>query len=381
MKEKFNWLVAAVMSSTILASCGGGEAGQQQQNPMAAAQQVTAYTVKAEAVTGTDTYPGSVVALNEVELRPQVAGYITNIFVQDGQEVKKGQRLYEIDRNKYQAAHQQAQANLQSAQANLARVQKDLERYERLAERDAIARQQVDYARTDVQTAQSQVAAAQAQVRSVSTDLNYSVINAPFSGTIGISQVRVGTQVSPGQPLLNTISSTDPVAVDIAINEQEISRFQNLRQGQQPDSLFRMVLTNGTAYPQPGKLLAIDRAVGRQTGSITVRVQFPNSQRQLVPGMTVSVNVLNQDIGTHPVIPFRAVTEQLGEFYVYTIQGDSVLQQNVLLGTRFGSNIVVREGLKEGDRIVLEGMQRLRQGAKVQVGGPQASAAQPAAAR
>lgn len=380
MKENFKWLLPAVICSTLFVSCGG-DAGQQQQNPMAAAQPVTAYTVKAEAVTGTDTYPGSVVPLNEVELRPQVAGYITNIFVQDGQEVKKGQRLYEIDRNKYQAAYQQAQANLQSAQANLARVQKDLERYERLAERDAIARQQVDYARTDVQTAQSQVAAAQAQVRSVSTDLGYSVINAPFSGTLGISQVRVGTQVSPGQPILNTISSIDPVAVDFVINEQEIWRFQNLRQGQQPDSLFTMVLTNGIVYPQPGKLLAIDRAVGRQTGSITVRVQFPNPQRQLIPGMTVSMNVLNQDIGNQTVIPFRAVTEQLGEYYVYTIQADSVVQQNVQLGTRFGANIVVREGLKEGDRIVLEGMQRLRQGAKVQVGGPQAAPAQPAAAR
>ncbi|QCR21773.1 efflux RND transporter periplasmic adaptor subunit [Pontibacter sp. SGAir0037] len=381
MKRNYTWLMPAALCSVILTSCGGDQAGQQQQNPMAAAAPVTAYTVKAEEVTGTDTYPGSVVALNEVELRPQVAGYITNIFVQDGQEVKKGQRLYEIDRNKYQASYQQAQANLQSAQANLARAQKDLERYERLAEREAIARQQVDYARTDVQTAQAQVAAAQAQVRNVSTDLEYSVINAPFNGTIGISQVRIGAQVSPGQPVLNTISSTDPVAVDFVINEQEISRFQNLRQGQQPDSLFTIRLTNGTTYPQPGKLIAIDRAIGRQTGTVTVRVQFPNQQRQLVPGMTVNVNVLNQDIGSQPVIPYRAVTEQLGEFYVYTIQADSVVQQNVQLGTRFGASIVVREGLKEGDQIVVEGMQRLRQGAKVQVGGPQGAPAQPAAGR
>ncbi|MCC9165585.1 efflux RND transporter periplasmic adaptor subunit [Pontibacter harenae] len=381
MKRNYTWLLSAVLCSTVLASCGGDQAAEQQQNPMAAAVPVTAYTVKSESVTGTDTYPGSVVPINEVELRPQVAGYISNIYVQDGQRVTKGQNLYEIDRNKYQAAYQQAQANLQSTRANLARVQKDLERYERLAERDAIARQQVDYARTDVQTAQAQVTSAQAQVRSASTDLEYSLIKAPFTGVIGISQVRVGAQVSPGQPTLNTISSVDPIAVDFVINEQEIGRFADLQQGQQPDSLFTIKLTNGREYPYPGKLLAIDRAVGRQTGSITVRVQFPNSERQLIPGMTVNVQVLNQDIGTQPVIPFRAVTEQLGEYYVYQIQGDSVVQQNVQLGTRFGSDIVVREGVKPGDQLVVEGIQRLSQGAKVQVGAPQATPAQPAAAR
>ncbi|OKL41502.1 efflux RND transporter periplasmic adaptor subunit [Pontibacter flavimaris] len=371
MKRKYVWLAAAVISPTILMSCGGDKAGQQQMNPAAMAVPVNTIKVSEQSVTGKDTYPGTVTALQEVQLRPQVSGYITDIYVQDGQRVKRGQKLYEIDRSKYQASYQQARANLASAEANLARVQKDLERYERLAERDAIAKQQLDYARTEVQTAKAQVASAQAQVRSVSTDLGYSVINAPFDGNIGISQVRVGAQVSPGQPLLNTISSTDPIAVDIVINEQEIGRFNRMQQGNQPDSLFTITLNNGEQYPHNGKLLAIDRAIGRQSGTTTVRVQFPNPDEQLIPGMTVSLNVLNQDIGDQLVIPHKAVTEQLGEFYVYVVQGDSVVQQNVQLGTRFKSSIVVREGLKEGQQIVTEGVQRLRQGAKVQVGEPQ----------
>ncbi|GHA59311.1 efflux RND transporter periplasmic adaptor subunit [Pontibacter akesuensis] len=371
MKRHTLWLLAAISGPVILTACGGEEAGQQQMNPAAMAVPVNTITVSEERVTGTDTYPGSVVPLQEVELRPQVAGYITNIYVQDGQKVTKGQKLYEIDQSKYRAAYQQSQANLQSARANLARVQKDLERYETLAQKDAIARQQVDYARTDVQTAKSQVAAAEAQVQSVATDLGYSVITAPFSGTIGISQVRVGAQVSPGQPLLNTISSMDPIAVDFDINEQEISRFSGLTQGNQPDSLFTIRLNNGELYPHTGKLLVIDRAIGRRTGTTTVRVQFPNPNAVLVPGMTVTVNVLNQDIGNQLVIPYRAVSEQLGEYFVYVVQGDSVTQQNVQLGTRFGSDIVVREGVKAGDNIVVEGIQKLRQGAKVQVGAPQ----------
>ncbi|AKD04716.1 efflux RND transporter periplasmic adaptor subunit [Pontibacter korlensis] len=380
MKSKYTWLLSAIIGPTVLASCGGDNAAQQQMNPAAMAVPVSTAKVSEQRVTGKDTYPGSVTALQEVELRPQVSGYITNIYVQDGQRVTKGQKLYEIDQRKYQAGLQQAQANLQSARANLARVQKDLERYERLAEKDAIAKQQVDYARTEVQTAKSQVAAAQAQVQTASTDVGYSTITAPFSGTIGISQVRVGAQVSPGQPLLNTISSTDPIAVDFVINEQEISRFSRLQQGEQPDSLFTIRLNNGETYPHTGKLLAIDRAIGRQTGTTTVRVQFPNSDRVLIPGMTVSVDVLNQDIGQQLVIPYKAVSEQLGEFYVYLVQGDSAVQQNVQLGTKFNGNIVIREGLKEGQQIVVEGIQRLRQGAKVQVGAPQ-QGSQPAAGR
>ncbi|TXK26568.1 efflux RND transporter periplasmic adaptor subunit [Pontibacter qinzhouensis] len=378
MKRPISWLLTATLCPGLLISCGGNQNAQQ---PAPAAVPVNTTQVSEQNVTGIDAYPGTVVPLNEVELRPQVSGYITNIYVQDGQQVTKGQRLYEIDQSKYQASLQQAQANLQSAKANLQRVQQDVKRYERLSEQEAIARQQVDYARADLATAQAQVAAAEAQVRSASTDLGYAVITAPFAGTIGISQVRIGTQVSPGQPLLNTISSVDPIAVDFVINEREIGRFNQLQRGNQPDSLFTLRLNNSTAYSKPGKIIAIDRAIGRQTGTTTVRVQFPNEERLLMPGMTVDMQVLNQDLGNQLVIPYKAVTEQLGEYYVYLVQADSVVQQNVELGTRFGADIVVREGLQAGSTIVVDGIQKLRQGAKVQVGAPQASQAQPAASR
>lgn len=378
-KRDFLWLLAAFISPAVLMSCGDSQSGQQ---PSAApAASVSAYTVERQEVTGTDTYPGTVVPLHEVELRPQVSGYITNIYVQDGQEVKEGQKLYEIDRSKYQAAYEQAEASLRSARANLQRVEQDLERYERLLEQEAIARQQVDYARTDLQTARSQVASAEAQLQSASTDLRYSIVTAPFSGRVGISQVRIGAQVSPGQPLLNTISSEDPIAVDFVINEHEIPRFTRMRNNQQADSAFMLRLSNRETYAHPGTLSAIDRAVNRQTGTITVRLTYPNPERRLIAGMTVRVNVQNQDVGRQLVIPFKAVTEQLGEFYVYVIEDGVVHQQNVDLGTRFGADIVVREGLSEGDVIAVDGIQRLREGASVQVSGNgQSQSAQPASA-
>lgn len=348
-----------------LTSCGSKQEAAQQAPPPPVA--VRAVKVEQKPVTGIDEYPSTLVPLNEVEIRPQISGYITNIYIKDGQKVERGQKLYEIDRSKYQAAKQQAEANVAIAEANLARVTKDVERYERLMEQDAIARQQVDYAKADLLTAQSQLTAAKAQLQSASTDLNYSVILAPFSGTIGISKVRLGAQVSPGQPLLNTLSSVDPIQVNFAINEREIPRFNRImKDNNLPDSLFTIQLTDGSKYPYPGKLTTIDRAVGRQTGTINLRVEFPNPDKELIPGMTVTLRVINQDYGNQLTIPFKAVTEQMGEYFVYVVDAENTVhQQKLELGTLLGSEIVVRKGLQQGQQIVLEGIQKIREGAKV----------------
>lgn len=348
-------------------SCG--QKKQKEGPPAPKAVAVNTFHVTSQEVSGADQYPGTVVAVNEVELRPQVAGYITAIFVKDGQAVKQGQTIYEIDRTKYQAAYSQAQANLLSSQANLEKVKKDVERYERLLEREAIARQQVDYARAALKTAQSQVMSAEAQLRSAATDLGYSLIKAPFDGNIGISQVRIGSQVSPGQTLLNTISSNDPIAIDFVVNQNEIPGFNRmLTSGNNTDSTFHIILSDGTTYPQPAKLTTIDRAVDRQTGSITIRVNTPNPDRQLIPGMIVDIRVKNQDIGKKLVIPNKAVLEQMGEYFVYVVQGDSVVQRKIEPGSAVQDKIVVREGLAEGETIVAEGIQNLRQGAKITTG-------------
>jgi membrane fusion protein (multidrug efflux system) len=336
------------------------------QNGANTAVPINSYQVTQEKVTGIDTYPGTVVPLHHVELRPQVNGYITQIFVQDGQKISKGQKLYEIDRTKYQATYNQAQAALESAKANLQKVQKDVERYQNLDKQNAIARQRVDYALTDLRTAQAGLASAEASLSGAATDLRYSLITSPLTGVIGISQVKVGSQVSSGQPLLNTVSTDDPIAVDFVISQEEIPRFTVLRQQNIPvDSLFTLQFANGSVYTYPGKIIAIDRAVDPQTGSIAIRLQFPNPSRRLIAGMSAVVRVLNKDIGEQVVIPFKAVTEQLGEYYAFVIEGDSVNQRKLELGTQIGDRIVVRNGLQSGETIVLQGIQRLRQGSKV----------------
>ncbi|MGW8121320.1 efflux RND transporter periplasmic adaptor subunit [Roseivirga echinicomitans] len=365
MKTQYTLMTLAIVLLGISACSDNQAAVQQQMAPTAVA--VKAITVERKQVSAIDEYPASVVPKNEVELRPQISGTITNIFIQDGQTIKKGQKLYEIDRSKYLAAKQQAEAAVAIAESNLARITKDLERYVRLSEKDAIAKQQVDYAKADLLSTQSQLASAKAQLESAATDLSYTIVTAPFDGTIGISQVRLGAQVSPGQPLLNTLSSDNPILVNFSISEREIPRFNRLMKGTDtPDSLFTISLHGGSIYPFVGELVTIDRAVGRQTGTINLRVKFDNPNRDLISGMTVSMRVINQDYGQQVVIPYKAVTEQMGEYFVYVIDDENTVTQRTLeLGSLLGGNVAVRSGLKPGEKIVFEGIQKLRQGAKV----------------
>ncbi|WP_089680763.1 efflux RND transporter periplasmic adaptor subunit [Catalinimonas alkaloidigena] len=318
-----------------------------------------------------DTYPATVVALNEVELRAEVGGYITEIAFKEGQQVRKGQKLYEIDRTKYAAAYQQAKANLEVAKANEAKAQKDADRYTKLSEQDAIAQQRVDYAQTDLQNARSQVAAAEAAVARASTDLRYSTITAPFDGTVGISQVRLGALVTAGQTLLNTISTQNPIAVDVEIDEKQLSRFLDYEQADAtPDSLFTITLPNQKVYPYPGKISLIDRAIDPQTGTTTVRLVFPNDENRLRPGMSCLLRVRNDGGGERIVIPSKAITEQMSEYFVFTVDSSRAKQVRVELGPDLNGQMVINKGLEVGQQIVVDGVQKLRNGTPVQLESP-----------
>lgn len=325
-----------------------------------------------------DEYPAIVRALNEVELRAQVNGYITAIHFQEGDEVKKGQKLYSIDQQTYSANYEQAKANLEVQKANLDKAEKDRARYQELEKNDAIAKQQVDYAEAAYQSAKRQVEASEAAIRGVQTNVRYSTIVAPFDGTIGISQVRLGASVSAGQTLLNTISSDNPIAADIAVDQKEIFRFTQLykkKNAPAKDSTFRLAF-GGTVYPASGKISIIDRAVDPQTGTIRLRLTFPNPDNTLRPGMSGTLKVLSSGDQKTVVIPHKAVGEQLGEFFVYVTKGDTaVTQRKILVGKQIGTAVIVREGLQDGDNIVIEGVQNLREGSAITIAKPAAAPA------
>lgn len=318
-----------------------------------------------------DQFAGTVVALNSVELRSQVMGFITGIYFKEGEVVPKGKTLYEIDRRLYEAAYQQAQANLLSTQASYVRAQKDADRYTQLAKQDAVARQILDNAIATLETSRSQVAAATAAVSSARTNLGFSIIKAPFTGRIGISQVRLGAQIATGSTLLNTISSENPIAVDFVVDEGHIDRFIKLQnKALKQDSTFKVQLPGGQNYNHPGKISVIDRGVNNQTGTIRVRIRFPNPQNELVDGMSCVLNVLNTASGNQLVIPFKAVVEQMGEYFVFVAQDTIAKQHKIKIGPKVSSNIVVLSGIKEGDKIITDGLQKLRDGAHITLGAP-----------
>ena len=368
-----------VLLSVLLLAAGCGKGPQGPQGPPKAP--VVVQPVTTAHASYYDEYPSIVRALSEVELRAQVNGYITGIHFQEGDQVRKGQKLYSIDQQTYAANYEQAKAALEVQKANLAKAEKDVARYRELEKNDAIAKQQVDYAEAAYESAKRQVEASEAAIRGVQTNVRYSTIVAPFDGTIGISQVRLGASVSAGQTLLNTISSDNPIAADITVDQKEILRFTQLyhKKGAANDSTFRLAF--GTqVYPASGKISIIDRAVDAQTGTIRMRLTFPNADHALRPGMSGTLQVLSTGDQKTVVIPHKAVGEQLGEFFVYVTQGDTaVTQRKILVGKQVGKGIIVRDGLKEGDTIVTEGIQNLREGSAISIAKPEAAAAAPTA--
>lgn len=314
-----------------------------------------------------DEYPAIVTPLNQVDLRPQVTGYITGIHFKDGDRVKKGQLLYSIDAQLYTANYNQAVANLSAQEANLLKAQKDADRYRELAKNDAVAKQLVDNAEAALEVAKKQADAAKANISGVQTSVRYTKVYAPFDGLIGISQVKTGTAVSAGQTLLNTVSTDDHLAVDFNLDQREIYRFSNLlNQKKNNDSTFTLAFGN-ELYPAPGKLAFIDRAVDPQTGSIKARLIFPNAKNLLRAGMNGTVRVKTTSDGNALLIPYKAVTEQLGEYFVY-VPGDSnkVTQVKIVPGKQIGTNVIIKEGLTEKDSVVTQGLQNVREGAVIQ---------------
>jgi len=331
---------------------------------------VSTVQVGEEPVANTVNYPGTVVALNQTELRAEVNGYVTNIFVADGATVSRGQRLYEIDHIRYKAAKDQAKANLEIAEANLDKIRRDLDRYKKLDEKQAIAKQILDYAETDFNNARAQVAAARANLVTAETNLARSVITAPFNGTLGISQVRQGALVSAGSTLMNTISSTNPIAVDFMVNERDLQAFVELQKkgNSAKDSILSLELPGGNIYSRYGKVTTIDRAVDQTSGTIAVRASFDNPEGLLRVGMNVNARITNRSATPEMVIPYKAVMEQLGESFVYIVTDSNTVQtQKVKLGIKVEDKIVVKEGLTLGTTIVSEGIVNLRPGDKITV--------------
>ncbi len=358
--------LSCALAVTLLAACGGDNQNSQSNSggPMGShAVSVTTEEAKLERVGGTRNYPATVVALNETEIRAEVNGYITGIFVSDGARVQKGQKLYEIDRIRYEADVEKAEANLRIAESNLLRIERDVERYRTLAEQDAIAKQTLDYAETDLSTQQAQVQANKAALVTAQTNLKRAVIIAPYAGVVGISQVREGALVSSGTTLINTISSIDPIAVEIQINEKEIDEFialQNLGSSEN----IKVKLPNGLFYEQPGNLVTLDRAIDRNTGTLKARASFSNQTNRLIPGMNVNLVITTQSEEEQVTISQKSLIEQLGVYNVFVVNKDGQAEyREVATGpTLDDGRMVVLSGVEANEKVIVDGATRVNDG-------------------
>lgn len=317
-----------------------------------------------------DEYPATVSPLNQVDLRPQVSGFISRVHFKDGDRVRRGQLLYSIDAQLYAANYQQAVAGLQVQEANLNKAQKDANRFHELDKNDAVAKQLVDNADAVLEVARKQADASRANIQAVQTNVRYTKVYAPFDGIIGISAVKTGAAVSAGQTLLNTVSSDKELAVDFNVDQKEIFRFTTLMSAKPATADSTFTLAFGIdVYPFPGKISLLDRTMNPQTGTIKARLIFPNNKKLLIAGMNGTVRVKNSGAMQSILIPYKAVTEQLGEFFVY-VPNDSnkVSQRKIILGKQIGTNVIVKEGLKDGEKVVVQGVQNLKEGALITTG-------------
>ncbi|TWI86914.1 membrane fusion protein (multidrug efflux system) [Chitinophaga japonensis] len=349
----------------LLTSCGGGKSPGGSGGPGMKAT-VVAVNVTPGTYTIRENFPATLTGNNIVQLRADVTGYLEAVRVPDGSTVKKGQPLYEIDKSRYVAAYNQANASLLQAQADLAQRQRDLERYQNLLQHDAISRQTVEQAATAAKTAEANVAAAKAALERAGTDVSHAIMRAPVSGKIGIAQVKVGDIVNAGQTLINTIVNEDPIYADFDVPQDRIHEFTGRPSGH--DRRFLLGFTDGAMYPQEGRILTVNNIVDPQTGTIRVRLQFPNKEGLLKSGMTCLAVLEYQTPDTTLAVPAKAIMETLSEKNVYVIGPGNTLQlRSVVPGPQADTMQIINKGLKAGEKVVIEGLQKARPGDTVNV--------------
>lgn len=310
----------------------------------------------------------------DIEIRARVPGFIEAIHFEEGGRVKAGDLLYSIDPSELEQKRAAAQAELAQAETLYADAASNLARYRPLAAMNAVSKRDLDEAVAREGAARNQVKAAQAQLRVAEINLGYASVRAPISGQIGISRVKVGNLVSPTSgSLLNTVSAIEDVRVRFAISEREYLDYTRRfgagpkAEGDSRAAPLQLVLADGTVYPQPGRLVSIDRGVDPTTGTLQVEATFPNPDRLLRPGLFARVRAATEQRSGAVLVPQRAVSEIQGRYQVFVLDKDDKVEiRAVETGPRIGGDWLIEKGVKPGDRLVLAGLQRLRAGMQVE---------------
>lgn len=378
MKKYFLWIVLVV----VLASGAGyyawaqGEGKGSEQNaeqtsapPQQQAQPVSVLEINKTPVTWTQTLPGRVSAMRQSQVRPQVAGIVTQRLFEEGALVQKGQQLYQIDDARYKAALKRAQADLTSAKANIGSIEARAERYAELVKIEAVSRQEYEDVKAQLDQARAAVAVAEAAVDLARVDVDYTKVYAPISGRIGRSLVTEGALVTAnqGDPMA-VITQLDPVYVDLQKSGVEAMTLRLRMNGKDEIPVSLSVGEDGSVvYPREGSLKFSEVTIDETTGSTTLRAVVPNPEEILLPGLFVRATL---DLGQQEVllVPQRATSRAPdGGLTVWVVgaDGQSASPRKIEVGRTHDGKWEVKSGLSEGDRVVIEGYQKLQPGAVV----------------
>lgn len=368
----FGPLGAALAGALLLASCdgqppqGAGTAGAPQ------APTVTVVTVRPEPVPLVAELPGRTNARLIAEIRPQVTGIVKERPFEEGSEVRAGQLLYLIDPAPYEAAYASAQANLARAEANLGVARLKARRYAGLEKSDAVSKQANDEAIAEAKQAEAEVAAAQAALDKTKIDLDFTRVRSPIDGRIGRSAVTPGALVTANQAAaLATVQQLDPIFVDLTQSSAEALRIRRqlesakLQRTEGGAVAVQLVLEDGAPYRREGTLAFSEVSVDERTGSVTLRAVFPNPDRELLPGMYVRAR-LTQGVNRDAILlPHAAVTRSpRGEAQVMVVGTDGKVEVRTVEAERsLGDKWVLTEGLTAGERVIVEGLQKVKAGA------------------
>ncbi|MBH1931963.1 efflux RND transporter periplasmic adaptor subunit [Serratia rubidaea] len=338
--------------------------------PAAGPLEVGVRTLQARPVTLSSELSGRVTAAMSSEVRPQVDGIIKRRLFSEGAEVKAGQLLYQIDPASYQASYDQALAQLQNARATVKSSRLKAQRYAALVKESGVSQQDADDAQASYQQALASVAQYRAAVASAKVNLDYTQVRAPIAGRIGISAVTPGALVTAGQSdALATIRALDPIYIDLTQSSSQLLKLRKRLAGVKTSQTVpvKVQLEDGTAYAQQGKLALTEVAVDESTGSVTLRAVVPNPQHQLLPGMYVRATVEN---GVDPqaiLAPQQGIGRDAdGNATAWVVNRQNQVEQRRVVTDRvIGSSWLVTSGLQAGDRLIVEGTDKVKAGSRV----------------
>jgi len=353
-------LCASLLVFAALAGCSSKE-----EKPAPPPPGVTIAPVVQKDVPIHQEWVGTMAGNVDAEIRPKVEGFLLARLYPEGSYVEKGQAMFQLDKRQAQAGVEQATGNLERARAALAQAQIDVRRYTPLVAQRAVSQAELDKATSSERAATATVDADQAVLDNAKLNLGWTTVTSPISGIAGVAKVGIGDLMTP-TTVMTTVSSVNPIYVDVSIAEQDYLRFRREKPGNTGSENLELILGDGTVYPRRGRVLFLNREVDSRTGTIQARGEFSNPGNVLRPGQYGRIRAVTELRKAALLIPQQAVSELQGVYQVGTVGSDNkVTIKTVKLGPQFGDMWVVESGLQAGENVIVDGLQRVKTGVTV----------------